>query len=139
MDHHRRVHAGERAAVEEVHFAAAAFFGRRPDHGDGEPELVDERRQRQARADRGRGDDVVTARMTDSGERVVLRADREMQRPISEPTGEGGREFADTRFDRESGIGQQTGRPCARPLLLELQLGEGVDSMTQPDERRFVF
>ncbi len=90
-------------------------------------------------ADRGRGDDVVTARVTDPGERVVLRADREMQRPISEPTREGGREFADTRFDRESGIGEQTGRPCARPLLLELQLGVRVDAMTQRDERRFVF
>ena len=38
-------------------------------------------------------------------------------------------------FDRESGVGEHAGRPCARPLLLELQLRMRVDAMTQPDER----
>ena len=49
VHHHRRVHAVERAAFEEEHLAAAAFLGRRSDHGDGQTELVDERRERQAR------------------------------------------------------------------------------------------
>ncbi len=84
MDHHRRVHAGERAPFEQEHLAAATFLGRRPDHGHRETELVDERGQCQPGAHGSRGDDVVPARVADCRQGVVLGTDREMQRPVSE-------------------------------------------------------
>ena len=49
VHHHRRVHAVERPRSSRKHLAAAAFLGRRADHGDGEAEVVDERRERERR------------------------------------------------------------------------------------------
>ena len=40
VDHHRRVHTGERAAFQEENFAATAFFCRGADHADGETDVV---------------------------------------------------------------------------------------------------
>jgi hypothetical protein len=79
VHHHRSVNAGERAALEEEDLSPAALFGRRADDAHGQVEIVDERREREAGADRGRGDDVVTARVTDARQRVILRADREVK------------------------------------------------------------
>ena len=84
VHHHRRVHAVERAAFEHEDLAAAALFGRRADDRDRDAELVDERREREPGADGGRGDDVVPARVPDARQRVVLRADREVQRAVAD-------------------------------------------------------
>ena len=70
--------------------------------------------------------------MTDAGERVVLRADREVQRPVAEPARERGRAVRRYPMSTASpASASSAGRPCARPLLLELQLGMRVDAMTQ--------
>ena len=91
MHHHRCVHAVERAAFEEEDLAASALLGWCPDDGDREAELVDERCERDRCSDCRRGDDVVTACMTDAGQRVVLRTDREVERTVADATGERGR------------------------------------------------
>ncbi len=88
VHHHRRVHTVERAAFEEEDLAAAAFLRGRTDHADGEAEIVDEWCEREAGADGHRRDDVVPARVPDLRERVVLRADREVQRSVAEPARE---------------------------------------------------
>ncbi len=134
VHHQRRVHAGEGSAVEHEDLAAAAFFGRGAEDRQRDAELVDERRERERGADRARGDDVVAARVTDDGQRVVLGADRDVQRTAPDPAGECGRQFADPGVDRETGVGEHAGRPRARPLFFELHLRVCVDPMAERDE-----
>ncbi len=78
MHHQRGVYAVEGAALEHEDLSAAALLGRCADHRQRDAELVDQRRERDAGAYRTGGDDVVPARVTDHGERVVLRADRDV-------------------------------------------------------------
>ena len=134
VHHHRRVHARERAPLEQEHLAAAALLGRRADDADLQVEVVDERREREPGADRGRRDDVVPARVPDAGQRVVLGADREVQRTGADPARERGRQVADAGVDREARVGEHARGPGARPDLLELQLGMRVHAVTEPDE-----
>ncbi len=68
-----------RSSIKDL--AAAALLGRCAEHGDREPEVVGEPGQSEPGADRGGGDDVVPAGVADPGQRVVLRADRDVQRP----------------------------------------------------------
>ena len=72
--------AVEHALVEHDDLAAAAFLGRGAEDLDGDAEVVGQRRERQAGADRGGGDDVVATRMADAGQRVVLGADADGER-----------------------------------------------------------
>ena len=95
VDHHRRVHAGEGAALEHEDLAAAALLGRRAEHADGEPEVVGHLGQRQAGPDGGRGDDVVAAGVAHVGERVVLGADRHDELARPGPRLERGRQVVD--------------------------------------------
>ena len=136
VHHHRRVHAVERAPLEHV-----GSCRRRPLRPacrcteQRDAEVVDERREREPGADRARGDDVVTARVTDDRERVVLRADREVQRPL--PTRHanavGRSQMPDV--DGQARVGERARGPRARLLLFELQLGMRVDAMAERDER----
>ena len=91
MHHQRRVHSVEGAAVEHQDLAAATFLGRRADHRQRDAELVGERREREPGSYRGGGDDVVSARVTDHRKRVVLGADRDVQRPVAHLAAERGR------------------------------------------------
>ena len=50
VDHHGDVDAREDAAVEQQDLAAAALLGRRPDDGDGEPDVVGDARRAQSPA-----------------------------------------------------------------------------------------
>jgi hypothetical protein len=104
VHHHRRVHAVERAPLEQVHLATAAFLGRRTDQVQGDAQLVGEWRQRQRGTDGSCGDDVVTTRVADAGQRVVLGADREMERAVADRRLERGRQLADAHVDRKPGI-----------------------------------
>ena len=114
VHHQRRVHAVERAPLEHQDLAAAALFGRRADHRERDAEIVDERREREPGADRGRRDDVVPARVTDHGQRVVLRADRDVQRPVADAARERGRQIADAR--RRPGARRRTSAPAVHAL-----------------------
>lgn len=91
MDH-RRVQAVERAALQHDDLAAAALLGRGAEHRDGQAEVVSARREGAGGADRGRGDDVVLAGVSESGQRVVLGADPDVQRPGADGRGERGRQ-----------------------------------------------
>ncbi len=134
VHHHRRVHTLERAAFEEQHLAAAAFLRRGADDVQRHAEVVDEMLERKARADRGRRDDVVTAGVTDRGQRVVLRADRDVQGTVTQSARERRREIEDAEVDVEPRVRQHAGGPRARLHLFELQLGMCVDPMTERDE-----
>ncbi len=81
MDHHGGVHVIEHALVQHGDLAAPALFGRGPEHPDGQVQVVGQGGQTQPRADRRGGDDVVTAGMPHTGQRVVLGADRHDHRP----------------------------------------------------------
>ena len=85
VHHQRRVHAVERAALEHQDLAAATFFGGCADDRERDAEFVDERCEGEPGADRARGDDVVSAGVTDHGQRVVLGADRDVQRSVADP------------------------------------------------------
>jgi hypothetical protein len=69
MDHHHRVHAIESTALEHLYLTAGVtdFFGRRPDNSYRQPSVIRAPCERNARAGRGRGNNVVTAGMTDGG------------------------------------------------------------------------
>ena len=80
MRHHRQVESCERATVEQLDLAAAALLGRGAVHLDRDAELVGQRHQRRADPDRDRRDEVVPARMSETGEGVVLGADADPRR-----------------------------------------------------------
>jgi hypothetical protein len=91
VHHERGVHAVEPAPLEHEDLAAASLFGRCADHRQRDAEIVGERRECQRGADRARGDDVVAARVTDDGQRVILGADRDVQRSVAGASAERGR------------------------------------------------
>ena len=129
------MHTVERTAFEQVHLAAAAFFGRSADDVHRDAELVGQRRERESRAHRARGDDVVPARVSDAGQGVVLGADRDVQRARADHARERGRQLADAGVDGEAGVGQHAGSPSAGLLFFESELGVRVDPVAQRDER----
>src|SRR4029077_13416749 len=71
----------------------------------------------------------------DERQRVVLRADREMQGTASDAARERGRKGADAEVDGKAGVSERTRRPRTRLHFLELQLGVRVNAMTERDER----
>ena len=75
MHHHGGVHTIECAAVKHDDLAATALFARRAQHPHGDTKVVGDLLERVAGADRGCGDHVVAAGMTDSRQGVVLSTD----------------------------------------------------------------
>ena len=138
MDHHRRVDAGEGATLEHVDLASAALLGRGADHLDRDAEVVGEGRQGQPGPD-GRGrDDVVPAGVADTRKGVVLGAHGDDHRPAPGGGDQGGGEVAHAVLDLEAAGGERLTDPGGRPLLLEGQLGVGVDGVAQVEEAREV-
>jgi hypothetical protein len=73
VDHHRAVHVLEDPRLDELHLAAAPLLGGGADHLDAAlGELRSHRGQRRARARARGGDHVVSARVPDARQRVVL-------------------------------------------------------------------
>ena len=79
MNHHRRVHVVEVAGIDEIDLAAAAFFGGRAEQRDLEIEFIRHCGQTNGGAERRGGDDVVSARVSDLGQGVVLRTKNNVQ------------------------------------------------------------
>ena len=77
VDHHRGVHVVESAGAKQRHLAAAAFFRRRPDGGDGSGQRLDDLAHRDRRGGADERDEVVPAAMPEIRERVVLGQDRD--------------------------------------------------------------
>src|SRR5687768_8552536 len=137
MDHHRRVHAVEGAALEHEDLAAAALLGRRAEHLHRDAEVVGQRSQRHSRAHARGGDDVVAARVPDAGQRVVFGADADHKRAAACRRHKGGGQVAHARLDVEPPVRQQLGTPCGGTLLLEAELGVGVDPVAEIDQLPF--
>jgi len=133
VHHHRGVDAGEGAALEHEDLAAAAFLGGGAEHSHGDPEVVGERRQRERRRDRSGRDHVVPAGMSDAGQGVVLRTDAEDQRPAAHRRTQRGRQVGDPALHGEAGRGELVTHPGAGALLLEADLGVGVQPVRQGD------
>jgi hypothetical protein len=115
VDHHRAVDAREHAALEELDLAAPALFGGRADHVDptrGETGL--EGRQRRARPRARCRDDVVPARVSDAGKRVVLAHDRDGGPVPAAVHGrpERGRDTSDSALDLEPLGLEERGEPA---------------------------
>src|SRR3989442_10575131 len=129
VDHHRGVHRLEDAALDEPHLAAAALLGGRADDLDATlRQLVAKRGQRGAGADAGGGDDVVAARVTDAGQRVVLAEDRD-RRSLTRLDGAAKRRLdaGDAALHLEALLVEKLGEPCGGLDLLVPELGIVVD------------
>ena len=94
MDHRGGVLSAESVAFEQLDLAAPAFLGGGADHRQRDTEVVDDGRQCERRPDRDRGDQVVAARVSETGQRVVLGAQRDVQVAAADLRGERGVEAA---------------------------------------------
>ena len=99
------VHVGERASVEQLGLSSAALFGRGSEHRKGDAKVVNLFDQGYRRAYRGGSNDVMSAGVSEAGERVVFGADHQVQRPGAGTGGKRGVQSEIVRFDTESRIG----------------------------------
>ena len=133
VKHHRRVDVLERAGANELDLPAATLHGgpagedhHAPPERSGRP---DERTYRRGR------DEVVAARMSDVRERVVLREHRHAW-PLPFPCNRSkrGRHPCEASLHFESGMLEVGGQRARGLVLLEAQLGLGVDGASEPGE-----
>ena len=101
MRRERERDAVEDAGAEQIDLPPAVLLRRRSDELDRHPEIL-LRGDMQERADVRHGDEVVTAAMTDTGERVVLREKRDRGAGRADASTKGGREAADTHLYRHT-------------------------------------
>jgi hypothetical protein len=134
VDHHREVRAVEAAGAQHQDLAAPTLLGGGTEDPDREAELVGQRCQGQPGTDGGRRDDVVAARVPDPRQGVVLGADRHRQGPGAGLRDDRGVEPRRPVLDVEPSRGQCLGHPARGVVLLESQLGVGVDRVGQRDQ-----
>ena len=116
---------------EQQDLAPAALLGRGPEHGHPEPGVVGDPGQGQAGPGGHGRDHVVPAGVADGRQGVVLGAHHHVQRPRPGPGRERRRQVADPPLDLEPGPLQQLAQPGAGLLLLEPELGVGVDAVAE--------
>src|SRR5438128_2443465 len=114
--------------------SAAALLGRGADDAHREADVIGDARGGDARADGDGGDQVVPAGVADAGEAVVLGAQGQVERPRAAARHERRREASDAALDGEAGGVEGFGAPRGGALLLEGQLGMGVDAVAQRDQ-----
>ena len=138
MDHHGGVDVVEHPRFEHDDLAAAALLRRRAHDHQRACDLVHQRRQREARARTHGGDDVVTARVPEARERVVLAQDghRRPARPAASDGPEGRGQVGDPALHLEATGCEFVGQPTAGLDLLEADLGVGVDAVAELQQRR---
>src|SRR5699024_9394004 len=107
------------------------LLGGGPDHLEREVELLDPAREREGRAERGAGDEVVPAAVADAGQRIVLHAQRGDQGAGPAGGAEGGGQLRDAALDDEAGVLEQVRAAVVRAMLLEGGLGIGVEGTGQ--------
>ena len=117
MHHHRGVHAGERAALEQEDLAAAALLGRRADDADREPDVVGDAR----RGERRRRPPIAAMMLWPQAWPMPGSASYSAQiatcsGPEPGARDERGRQVADAALDREAGGVEQRrpSQPAAR-------------------------
>ena len=137
MEHHRRVDAFERARLEQPDLAPATLLGGRAEQKHFAAQIIRNRREPEERADGAARDQVVPARVPDFRQRIVLGEDGDA-RPAGAPypRAERSRQAAHAAFHRHARLFDGVREPCGRLLLLEPQLGVGVDLPRQLRNRR---
>ncbi len=134
VDHHRGVDPVKRAGLDQVDLSTADLLSRSPEDRHAQPSLLSQGSQRDAGADCGGGDDVVTAGVPHLGECVVLRTHHDVRAFPTGPSRERGREPVRRSLDVEAMQGQEFGASGCRAVLGVGQLWVGGESMGQPDE-----
>ena len=74
MDHERDRRVFEGTRVQQVDLAAQLFLGRSPQDGQLDSEFVDQPGEGGRSSEGGRGDQIVSTRMTDAGQGVIFGA-----------------------------------------------------------------
>ncbi len=131
VDHHRGVHAVERAPVQQQRLPGAALLGRCADHPDGESEPVGVGGEAERGAEAGGGDEVVAAGVAEAGQGVVLADDRDGDRSAAGARAERGGQAGGAGGDRKAVLAQQLGAPLGSPVFLERDLRVGVDAAAE--------
>ncbi len=135
MDHHRRIDAFEGALARHQFLAAETFLRRRAEIAHAAGQAAVEFRQGQRRAQSGRRDDVVSAGMTDAGQRVVFGQDGDGRSALlAELGGVGGVES-----ERSALIGDPMGfdrctQSIGRLEFLQRQLRLAMDRVAQREQ-----
>jgi hypothetical protein len=127
VQHHRGADVVEGAGLEHQHLAAAGLLGGCTEQHDGQAQLTCDVGQRERGTDRRGRDDVVTARVPDLGQRVVLGADPDHQRPAAVDGAERGVQARGCRGDLETAFGDQRLGLGAAVVLLEGEFRLGVN------------
>ena len=128
MDHHRHVGVEEGARVEEPFLPAATrLLGGCPQDRDAPVELVGQRREREAGTHARGTDDVVSARVPDARQRVVLTADHHVRTARPCVRDERGFDAEGPALDRTAVCLYQVGESLRGVAFLVRELGSSVD------------
>ena len=137
MHHHRQVDVVEGAAADHELLAAAALFGGRAQDGDPSPEGLGDLRHGDARAEPRGADDVVPARMADAGERVIFAEHCHRRAVFGADAGvERGRDVVGATRHVDAVVFQHAGQGFVGVVLLEVELGVGVNRVREIEQRR---
>jgi hypothetical protein len=135
VHHQRGVDAVEGALSRHELLAAAVLLGGRAQHPHPAPQLVRHRRQGQPRADARGRDQVVPAGVAHLRQGVVLGQQRHTGAAVgAELRGECRLEAVDTGFDLEARPAERRREQRCRLVLLEGQLGIGVNGAGDPQQ-----
>ena len=134
MNHHRQVEAAEGTPFQHLDLASAAFLGGRAEHFYGHVEVVGNARECEAGAHRDRRDDVVTACVTETRQRVVLGAQPHPHGPGSGSGVERGLETEVRLGDGEPAVAQPAAHPPDRLVFFPSCFGVGVQLLRQGDQ-----
>ena len=138
MHHHRGVDTVECAGADHQFLAAAFFFRGRSQQANRAAQPVAHCIERKRRAERGRGDQIVSARVADAGQRVVL---GQQSHPRARC---GAFEFAlESGFEavcrpphRQSRRGQRVAQQAARMVFIEREFRMRVDVVRDVEQLR---
>ncbi len=141
MKHHGGIDAVEDARLNHLDFAASPLLRGSAQENDLAAGRLGHGRRRDEGPDGAGRDQVVAARVTDPGQRVVLRQDGGARTsPLSSAGSQRGGHSANAVLDPVAPGGHELAEPRARFVLLEAELGVSVDAPRKRDEvlRRFV-
>ena len=136
MDHHGRMHVRERAPLQQQNLAArvADFFRGGAEYADGQTHVVGHCGRGERGADRGRGNDVVAAGVADTGQAVVLGADRDVQRAAAGTRHERRGQVVHAGLHAEARLVERLRQPSRGFFFFEAQFGMGVDAVAEGDQ-----
>src|SRR5712691_2425699 len=126
MRRERECDSVEHARAEQIDLSPAVLLRRSSDELDRHSEILLPR-DLQERADIRHGDEVVTAAVTHTRERVVLREERDRGSGRADTSTKRGLEATDTHLHRHTMTFDQRGDPSGRATFLIGKLGIGMD------------